>query len=90
MHRNRRVPQHRLRPRRRHHDPLSLFPSLNRIREARDHAELELLLRVVAGDVQQRPAGESFLVDLEVGEGGVELDTPVDEAVGAVEDAVFV
>ena len=30
------------------------------------------------------------MLDFEVGEGGVEFDAPVDEAVGAVEDAVFV
>jgi hypothetical protein len=30
------------------------------------------------------------LFDFEVGEGGVEFDTPVDKTVGAVDDTVFV
>jgi hypothetical protein len=89
MHSNSRITQHSLRPRRRNHNLLP-STSLDRIRKASDHPKLEPFLFVVPRDVEQRSARELLLLDFEVGECRVELDTPVYEAVCAVDDSVFV
>ena len=62
----------------------------NFIRETGQDAKLEFLLGVIVWYTEEGAAFELFLLDFEVGKGGVELDAPVDEAVGAIEDAVFV
>lgn len=82
------IPQHGLRTCSSHND--LLIRSINRIRERRDHTELKFLLRLVSGDVEQSASIELLLVHLEIGERCVELDAPVDESVGTIEDTVFV
>jgi hypothetical protein len=62
----------------------------NLVSETGQDAKLEFLLGVIVWYTKKGAAFEFFLLDFEVGEGSVELDAPVDEAVGAVEDAVFV
>jgi len=62
----------------------------NLVCETGQYAKLEFLLWVIVWYTEEGAAFEFFLLDLEVGEGCVELDAPVDEAVCAVEDAVFV
>lgn len=66
-----------------------LVGAFDLVREASNNTKLEPLLSVIARDVKQRASGKLLLVDLEVGECGVELDTPVNETVGTVDDAVF-
>jgi hypothetical protein len=62
----------------------------NLVSETGQDAKLEFLLGVIIRYTKKRAAFEFFLLDFEVGQGGVELDAPVDKAVSAVEDAVFV
>lgn len=59
------------------------------IRKARDHTKLELLLGPIPRDAQHCAALDLLLVDLEVRERRVELDTPVHKSVRAVDDALL-
>ena len=67
-----------------------LIGAFDGIGEAGEDTKLETLLGVVARNVEKGAARELLLVDFEVGDGRVEFDTPVDEAVGAVKNTVFV
>jgi hypothetical protein len=59
---NSRVSEHGLRPGRRDDD--LLVRALDLVGERGDGSKLKFLLGVVAGDVEQRAAGELLLVDL--------------------------
>jgi len=51
--------------------------------------ELVSLLRVVTRDVHEGPALELLVVDLQVGDGGLEPGAPVDKASGAVDQGLI-
>ena len=87
---NGRIPQHRLRPRRGHNNLLGAIPAFNRVRKARDDTELELFFWIVPGYVQECTTIKLLLLDLQVGKGRIQADTPIDETVGAIEDTIFV
>lgn len=104
MDRNSRITEHGLWTSRRDNDALfctrgfqkpyevtskaSLTRALDGICERRDHTELDLLVRI-AGNGQERPPGKLEGVDLQVGQGRVELCAPVNESIRAVDDAVL-
>ena len=87
MHRDSGITQHRFWTRCRHND--LFIRILNRIGKRRDYTELEFLLRIVSGDVQQRSAGQLLLLDFKVGQSRIQSNTPVDEAVCSIDDAVL-
>lgn len=66
-----------------------LVRALDLVREGGDGSELELLLQVVAGNVEERSAGELLLVDLEVRQRRVHGDTPVAESVFSVDESIL-
>ena len=63
---------------------------LDGIAERGDDTEFESLLGIVPLDIHQCPASQGHLVDLQVGQTGIEVTTPIDESVRAVEQALFV
>jgi len=66
-----------------------LTGTLNLICKARQHTKLKLFLNIISRNIEQCPAFQLLLVDFEVGQRSVELNTPVDEAVGAIDHAVL-
>lgn len=66
-----------------------LTAALNMISETRDNTKLKFLLRPIPRDTQHCPSLDLLLVDLEVRERRVELDTPVHKPVRTVDDPLF-
>ncbi len=67
-----------------------LVAAFDLVGEADNDTEFDALVGRVAGNIHECATVELFLVDLQVGERGVELAAPVDETVGTVDDAVLV